>query len=92
MKIAISRDYLDLAMELSQKGYEVSIECDKSDNCDIIICNLKNDDLVKYNFGSTYKKEGTLIIDKGSKSTIEIENIIKSRGYNFKENILNNFT
>ena len=92
MKIAISRDYLDLATALSEKGYEVSIECDKSDNCDIIICNLKNDDLVNYNFGSTYKKEGTLIIDKGNKSISEIENIIKSRGYNYKNNSIKNFT
>lgn len=85
MKIAVSREYNNIANELSKKGYDVYLENEKCGNYDVIICDLKNDDLIKYNFGSTYKKDGTLIIDKGSKSTSEIENIIKMREYNFKD-------
>jgi hypothetical protein len=92
MKVAISREFSELAMELTQKGYEVQIENENNDSCDVIICDLKNDDLAKYNFGNVYKKEGTLIIDKGHKSTDEIENIIKSREYNFKDKYNYNFT
>lgn len=85
MKIAISRDYSELAEELSSRGYDVFLECNKCESCDIIICDLKNDDLNKYNFGATYKKEGTMIIDRGSKSVLELEKIIKGKSYNFDD-------
>lgn len=85
MKIAVSREYDNIAQELSDKGFEVYLENEKNENYDVIICNLKNDDLIKYNFGNTYKKDGTLIIDKGSKSVSDIENIIKSREFNVKD-------
>jgi Uncharacterised protein family (UPF0180) len=92
MKITISRDYNELAEELSSRGYNVTIESNKSFNSDIIICNLKNDDLSKYNFGVNYKKEGTLIIDKGNKSVNDIEKIIKGRIYNCIEECYHDFT
>jgi hypothetical protein len=85
MKIAISREYNEVAEELSLRGYDVSLECNKCEDCDIIICNLKNDDLNKYNFGVSLKREGTLIIDKGNKSILELEKIIKGRTCSFNE-------
>jgi hypothetical protein len=92
MKIAISRDYNELAEELSLRGYKVFLESNRCDSCDVIICDLKNDDLSKYNFGANYRKEGTLIIDKGNKSIHEIEKIIKSRAYNCTEEFFHDFT
>ncbi|NMM62044.1 hypothetical protein HBE96_04925 [Clostridium sp. P21] len=78
MKIFISQELMHIRQELKKRGYEI---IDKPENqmYDVIICNLKNGGLISPNINSSIEREGTLIIDSGSKSIEEIECILNNR-------------
>lgn len=80
MLIYVSSNLIYIREELSRRGYSV-INNDNYLPCDVIICNLKNGGLSNMNLQSNVKTEGTLIIDSGSKTIDEIENIINNRVY-----------
>ena len=80
MKIFISNDLKYIEEELKNRGYDITNE--KSNIlCDAIICNLKNEGLTTLNINGSIKREGTLIIDSGSKTIDEIEYILNNRVY-----------
>lgn len=72
-------DNIQIKDELINRGYCV-IE-DNRESCDVIICDLKNCDLNELNSKVNYKKEGSLIIDIGSKSISDIDYILNNRSY-----------
>ncbi|MCT8977604.1 YkuS family protein [Clostridium sp. CX1] len=80
MKIYVSDDLCYIKEQLKNRGYSVTNE---SSNiiCDAIICNLKSGGLTNININNSIKREGTLIIDSGSKSVEEIEYILNNRTY-----------
>lgn len=80
MKIYVSNDLLYISEELCRRGYNI-INGDNNIVCDAIICNLKNGGLTNLNMNNNIKREGTLIIDCGSKSVDEIEYILNNRVY-----------
>jgi hypothetical protein len=80
MKIFISSDLLYISKELEKRGYSI-INVESSIECDAIICNLKNGGLTNLNISNNIRREGTLIIDSGSKSIDEIEYILNNRVY-----------
>lgn len=81
MKIYVSKELLEIKMQLREKGYEI-IEEDSESVCDAIICNLKMGGLKNLNMMKNIKSEGTLIIDSGKKTVEELENIISNKVYN----------
>lgn len=80
MLIYVSNDLLYIREELIKRGYSV-IDKKTYSPCDAIICDLKNGGLLSINLQSNVKTDGTLIIDSGSKTIDEIENIINNRVY-----------
>lgn len=80
MKIYVSKDLLYISEELGKRGYSI-INGENNIVCDAIICNLKNGGLTSLNMNNNIKREGTLIIDSGSKSVDEIEYILNNRVY-----------
>lgn len=78
MTICISEDLEYIKDELINRGYNVVTS---NVPCDVIICNLKNGGLMNLNVQINFKREGTLIIDSGSKSIDEIEYILNNRVY-----------
>jgi hypothetical protein len=79
MTICVSNELEYIKEELIKRGYNVVQST--SVPCDVIICNLKNGGLMNLNIQSNAKREGTLIIDSGSKSIDEIEYILNNRVY-----------
>lgn len=80
MKIYVCSDLQDIKEELEKRGYDV--DNDKSNILyDAIICNLKNGGLTNLNMNNIIRREGTLIIDSGSKTIEEIEYILNNRVY-----------
>ena len=79
MRIYVSSELEDIKKEMKNRGY-IIIE-DNTTQCDAIICDLKNCDLVKMNMSTSIKKEGTLIIDSGSKSVDYIDYILNNKVY-----------
>jgi hypothetical protein len=79
MNIYISPELEYIKMELQHRGYNVIEDCGTP--CDAIICNLKNCDLNGINFQNNLKREGTLIIDSGSKTVEDIDYILNNRVY-----------
>lgn len=79
MNICISDELVNIKEELINRGYNVGNNLNAS--CDVIICNLKNGGLTSLNIQSNVKREGTLIIDSGSKNIDEIEYILNNRVY-----------
>jgi hypothetical protein len=79
MTICISEELDNIKEELINRGYNVVN--DASIPCDVIICNLKNGGLVNLNVQGNIKREGTLVIDSGSKNIDEIEYILNNRVY-----------
>lgn len=80
MTICISNQLSFIKEELSKRGYNVVGEA-TDQPCDAIICNLKDGDLVNINMQTNVRREGTLIIDCGSKTIDEIEYILNNRVY-----------
>ena len=80
MKICISDELKYVKNELEKRGYEI-ISWNSKENCDALICNLKNVGLNNMIHENNIKKEGMLIIDIGSKSIDEIEYILNNRLY-----------
>lgn len=80
MKICVSSELSYIKDELQKRGYNVLTEKNNI-LCDAIICNLKNGDLLNLNMNNNIRREGTLIIDSGSKTIEEIEYIINNRVY-----------
>jgi len=80
MTICVSEELANIKDELTSRGYHVVNESNNTP-CDAIICNLKNGGLLNINTISSVKREGTLIIDCGSKSIEEIEYILNNRTY-----------
>ena len=78
MKIYVSEENGRLKKELKDKGY---ILVDNNTPCDAIICDLKNTGLTKILRSTTPEENGTLIIDSGSKSLEDIEDILINRSY-----------
>jgi hypothetical protein len=79
MIICVSEELDHIKLELMNRGY--SIVSNTISPCDVIICNLKNGGLINLNVQSNVRREGTLIIDSGSKSIDEIEYILNNRVY-----------
>lgn len=70
---------IDIKNELLDRGY--CIIQDDREICDVVICDLKNCDLNQLNSKINYKKEGSLIIDIGSKNINDIDYILNNRSY-----------
>jgi Uncharacterised protein family (UPF0180) len=81
MVICISQELEYLQEELTKRGYIVVNNRDNNTRCDAIICNLKDRGLINLNMQNNIKREGTLIIDIGSKTIDEIEYILTTRVY-----------
>jgi len=81
MVICISQELKYLQDELNKRGYTVVNNRDNNTCCDAIICNLKNGGLMNLNMQNNIRREGTLIIDSGSKTIDEIEYILSTRVY-----------
>ena len=81
MVICISQELEYLQDELVKRGYTVINNRDNNTYCDAIICNLKDGGLVNLNMQNNIRREGTLIIDSGSKTIDEIEYILSNRVY-----------
>lgn len=79
MTICVSSDLEYIKQELTNRGYNVVSST--SAPCDVIICNLKNGGLLNLNLQNSFRREGTLIIDSGSKNIDEIEYILNNRVY-----------
>ena len=79
MRIYISNELEEIKREMELRGYYI-VE-DNTTQCDAIICNLKNCDLLKMNMTNSLKKEGTLIIDSGCKSIDDIDYILNNKAY-----------
>lgn len=79
MTICVSNELEYIKQELINRGYNVV--CNTNIPCDAIICNLKNGGLFNLNVQGNVRREGTLIIDSGSKSIEEIEYILNNRVY-----------
>ena len=81
MVICISQELEYLQEELAKRGYTVINNRDNNVSCDAIICKLKDGGLKSLNMQNNIKREGTLIIDSGSKTIDEIEYILCNRVY-----------
>lgn len=81
MVICVSKELNHIKEQLKERGYIV-VNNASTLPCDAIICNLKNGELLSLNAQNSVKREGTLIIDCGSKSVDEIEYILNNRVYN----------
>ena len=81
MVICISEELEYLQDELIKRGYTVINNRDNNTYCDAIICKLKDGGLINLNMQNNIRREGTLIIDSGSKSIDEIEYILCNRVY-----------
>jgi len=79
MVICISKELEYLQEELVKRGYTVVNNRDNNTYCDVIICRLKEGGLLNLNMQSNIQREGTLIIDSGSKTIDEIEYILCNR-------------
>lgn len=79
MVIYVSDELENVKTELLKRGY--NIVSNNNMPCDVIICNLKNGGLTNLNFQSNARREGTLIIDSGSKTIDQIEYILNNRVY-----------
>lgn len=79
MTICVSSELENIKEELTTRGYNVVNNITAP--CDVIICNLKNGGLINLNAQGNFRREGTLIIDSGSKSIDEIEYILNNRVY-----------
>lgn len=80
MKVYVSNDLLYISEELGKRGY-IIINGENNTLCDAIICDLKDGGLTNLNMNNNIRREGTLIIDSGSKSVDEIEYILNNRIY-----------
>lgn len=78
MIICISSNLKEVGNLLRKKGYTV-VEKLSDMECDAIICNLKEGELGNIININSLKREGTLIIDYGSKSIDEIESILNNK-------------
>jgi hypothetical protein len=79
MKIYVSEEFGQLKQQLEQKGYEIVLDKKYLNYCDVVICDLKNGGLAKFQDDKTVKKEGMLIIDIGSKTAEDIEHLLNNR-------------
>ena len=80
MKVCVSDELKDVKRELKKRGYTI-VDRSSNNQCDAYICDLKNGGLNQISSENSIKKDGMLIIDIGSKSTDEIEYILKNRLY-----------
>lgn len=80
MKIFVSNDLNYIKEELEKRGYDILSE-NNNILCDAIICNLKDGGLSSLSMNNSIRREGTLIIDCGSKTIDEIEYILSNRVY-----------
>ncbi|WP_026883389.1 YkuS family protein [Clostridium akagii] len=80
MKICVSDELRYVSEELKKRGYTI-VTINSNNDCDALICDLKNGGLNHIGCENSIKKDGMLIIDIGSKSIDEIEYILKNRLY-----------
>ncbi|GKU25828.1 YkuS family protein [Clostridium folliculivorans] len=78
MNLYISDELKNLKSQLEKRGYKI-VTC--NEQYDAIICNLKEVDLSHLPSCKSYKSEGIVIIDSGSKNVDDIENILINRVY-----------
>ncbi|WP_125154219.1 hypothetical protein [Clostridium rectalis] len=82
MILCISEEFEEIRGELLSRGYKLINSLD-NENCDAILCDLKNGGLVKLtDQQSSFKVNGKLIIDIGSKNVDDIEYILNNKMYN----------
>lgn len=79
MTIYVSDELDYIKNELLNRGYNVT--SNNNITCDVIICNLKDGGLLSLNLQNNSRREGTLIIDSGSKTIDQIEYILNNRVY-----------
>jgi hypothetical protein len=79
MNIYVSPELITIKYELKNKGYNIIDE--GMIPCDAIICNLKECSISSFNMQNSLKREGTLIIDCGSKSVDDLDYILSNRSY-----------
>lgn len=80
MIIYVPEELKDLKLELKNKGYNISNNL--HNHFDAIICNVKNGDLKYISNECNLVKDGTLIIDYGSRNIDEIDNILNNKTFN----------
>lgn len=78
MNIYVSEELYDLKLQLKARGYNI---VSSNEYYDAMICNLKEIDLSQIPVFSSAKNHEVLIIDSGSKSVYDIENILLNRSY-----------
>lgn len=83
MIICIEDQFESLKEELIRRGYSVVSKMNEA-QCDALICNVKGGVLTNFSGQSNLKREGTIIIDVGSKTVDEIEYILNNRVYTLK--------
>ena len=79
MKIYVSEEFGQLKEQLEQKGYEIVLDKEYLNYCDVVICDLKNGGFTKFKDDKIVKKDGMLIIDIGSKTAEDIEQLLNNR-------------
>jgi Uncharacterised protein family (UPF0180). len=84
MTICIEEELEMIKSELIKRGYNVVTKMNEVP-CDALICNVKDGGLTNYSNQGNLKREGTLIIDCGSKTVDEIEYILNNRVYTANE-------
>lgn len=77
MKVCVSEELENIKNELINRGYNVIGNSDST--YDAIICNLKNGGLQSFNLQNNTNREGTIIIDSGSRTVDEIEYLLNNR-------------
>ncbi|QAA30414.1 MULTISPECIES: YkuS family protein [Clostridium] len=78
MNLYVSDELKNIKNGLEERGYNI-VSC--NEQYDAIICNLKEEDISHLPSCKSYKSEGVLIIDSGSKDIDDIENILINRVY-----------
>ena len=78
MNICVSDELIDLKAQLGARGYNI---VSSDEYYDAMICNLKETDLSQISGGNSIKNHEVLIIDSGSKTVYDIENILLNRSY-----------
>lgn len=79
LNIYVDEEFNYIKLELLDRGYNIVM--DSSTPCDAVICNLKNCDFSSISGQINLKREGSLIIDCGSKSIDDIDYILNNRSY-----------
>lgn len=83
MNIYVSNKLKFLEDELKNRGHNIILDNKKDNSIDIIVCDLKNEDISKIlKENINIEQNQILIIDSKNKSIEEIEGIMNNRSHN----------